>query len=48
MVTKEIGYSVWQTSFYDRIIENEEGYLNAWRYIDENPSKWALGKGEDY
>lgn len=48
MVTKEIGYPIWQDSFYDRIIESENGYLEAWNYIDENPLKWTLKKGEDY
>lgn len=48
MVTKEIGFSVWQESYYDEIIENENGYFDAWRYIDENPVKWVLDKGDDY
>ncbi len=48
MITKEIGYSIWQSSYYDRVIENENGYLDAWRYIDENPIKWILNKGDDY
>ncbi|MBQ2973561.1 MAG: transposase [Clostridia bacterium] len=48
MVTKEIGYSVWQDSYFDEIIDSENGYLEAWRYIDENPLKWTLKKGEDY
>ena len=48
MVTKDIGYSIWQDSYYDRIIEEEKGYVEAWRYIDENPLKWVLRKGEDY
>lgn len=48
MVTKEIGYSIWQSSYYDRVIQEEKGYLEAWRYIDENPHKWAINKGEDY
>ena len=48
MVTKEIGYSIWQDSYFDRIIENENGYLDAWRYIDENPLKWTLNNGDDY
>ena len=33
--------SVWQRSFYDRVIRNEKGYIEAWRYIDENPLKWC-------
>ena len=40
-ITKQIGYSMWQKSFYDEIIRNEEAYQNIWRYIDNNPAKWA-------
>lgn len=31
---------VWQKSFYDHIIRNEDEYLRVWQYIDENPLKW--------
>ncbi|HOP11047.1 MAG TPA: hypothetical protein PK629_06125 [Oscillospiraceae bacterium] len=41
-VTKQIGFSIWQKSFNDRIIRNEQGYREAWKYIDENPLKWVL------
>jgi REP element-mobilizing transposase RayT len=41
VVTKKIGRSIWQSSFYDHIIRNREDYLEKWRYIDENPMKWA-------
>ena len=34
------GRPLWQKSFYDHIIRNEESYLEIWRYIDENPLKW--------
>jgi REP element-mobilizing transposase RayT len=40
MVTKQIGHSVWQGSYYDRIIRDEKAYREAWQYIDENPLKW--------
>ena len=33
--------SIWQRSYYDEIIRSEEAYRNIWRYIDENPAKWA-------
>ena len=33
--------TIWQRSYYDEIIRNEEAYRNIWRYIDENPAKWA-------
>ncbi len=36
----EPGLTIWQKSFYDRIIRNESGYLETWKYIDENPLKW--------
>ena len=34
------GRKVFQESFYDKVIRNEEGYLEIWQYIDENPRKW--------
>ncbi|MBR6786163.1 MAG: transposase [Clostridia bacterium] len=48
MVTREIGYSVWQDSFYDRVVNSVEGYAEVWEYIEENPFKWIIGKGDDY
>ena len=41
LVTKRIGVSIWQDSYYDHVIRNREDYLEKWRYIDENPAKWA-------
>ena len=41
MVTRELGYSIWQTSFYDHVIRNETDYLRIWQYIDNNPAHWA-------
>ena len=43
VVTKQIGYSIWQRSYHDHIIRNEADYRRIWRYIDENPAKWADG-----
>ncbi len=40
-VSKEIGFSFWQKSYHDHIIRSGEDYQNHWRYIDENPAKWA-------
>ena len=31
---------LFQTSFYDHIIRNEEDYRNHYTYIESNPSKW--------
>jgi len=41
MVSKDIGFSLWQASFYDHVIRDEEDYLRIWKYIDENPLKWS-------
>jgi REP element-mobilizing transposase RayT len=38
--SKQIGGSLWQKAFHDRIIRNEKAYMEAWQYIDQNPQKW--------
>lgn len=47
MVTKRVGYSVWQESFFDSIIRNETEYLRIWKYIDDNPSRWFCNGNDD-
>ena len=39
-ITKEIGYSIWQKLFYERIIRNEKEYLKIKEYIINNPINW--------
>ena len=41
MVTRDLGLSVWQSSFYDHIIRDEADFQKICRYIDNNPAKWA-------
>ncbi len=31
---------VWQRSFHDHIIRDEQDYILIWEYIDNNPVKW--------
>ena len=31
-----------QASFYETVLRNEQAYRECWKYIDENPLKWAL------
>lgn len=38
------GRKVFQTSFYEHVIRNENSYLNIWQYINENPRKWENDK----
>lgn len=40
VVTKQIGYSIWQKLFHDHVIRGENDYLKIWQYIDDNPAKW--------
>lgn len=34
--------SVWQASFFDHIIRNEQDYREHYRYIEDNPTMWLL------
>ncbi|MBR3751688.1 MAG: transposase [Ruminiclostridium sp.] len=40
LATKEAGVSLWQRSFYDHVIRDEDDYLRIVEYILENPAKW--------
>ena len=40
-LTRIIGRSIWQREYYDHIIRNELDYQTKWKYIDDNPAKWA-------
>lgn len=44
-ITKQTGYSIWQKSFYDRVIRNEQEYIKILEYIETNPLKW---KDDEY
>lgn len=43
-ITKQIGKPIWQKSFYDHGIRNQQDYDEIWRYIENNPLKYALKK----
>jgi len=43
-VTKLIGFSMWQKSYHDHIIRDEDEYQRIWQYINENPEKWTEDK----
>lgn len=38
-VSMELGHSIWQRSFIDRVIRNDKGYRAVWEYIENNPIK---------
>ena len=35
------GRKVWHTRYYEHAVRNEQDYREIWRYIAENPAKWA-------
>ena len=35
------GCKIWQSSFHDHIIRNQQGYEQIWLYIDSNPQNWG-------
>ncbi len=42
LTTKEIGESIFQRSYYDHVIRNQQDYDEIWQYIENNPAKWRL------
>ena len=40
IVTKELGYSIWQKSFHEHIIRNEKQYYIIKQYIQNNVANW--------
>ena len=39
LTTKEIGESIFQRSYYDHVIRNQQDYNEIWEYIEHNPMK---------
>jgi len=40
-INKQCGFSIWQSSYYGRIIRNEEEYGKILQYIEENAARWT-------
>jgi hypothetical protein len=38
------GTPVWQRSYYDHIIRNEQDLELTWLYIESNPAQWKADK----
>ena len=43
-VSRQIGKPIWQKSFYEHSIRNQQDYDEIWTYIDNNPLKYALNR----
>ena len=43
-ITKQVGRPIWQKSFYDHGIRNQQDYDEIWQYIENNSLKYLLKK----
>lgn len=41
---KTKGTRIFQRSYYDHVIRNQQDYNEIWQYIENNPRKWAIQK----
>ena len=41
-VSRQIGRPIWQKSFYDHGIRNQQDYDEIWQYIENNPLNYLL------
>ena len=44
-VSRQVGKPIWQKSFYDHGIRNQQDYDEIWQYIENNPLKYMIKKG---
>ena len=44
LVTKSIGFSIFQRQYFDHVIRCQQDYEEIWHYIDENPLRWIINK----
>ena len=40
LITKQIGFSIFQRNYYEHIVRNEKEYLKIQEYIKNNPLNW--------
>ena len=41
-INKDIGFNIFQRSYYDHIIRNQKEYIAISKYIHNNPFKWDV------
>ena len=41
---RDIGAVIFQRSYYDHVIRNQQDYDEIWQYIENNPRKWVFQK----
>ena len=43
-VSKQIGRPIWQKLYYDHVVRDMDDFAVKWRYIENNPYRWAEDK----
>ena len=41
VVSKQLGTPIWQKSFHDHVVRTVQDFQDIWKYIEENPLRWA-------
>ena len=44
LTVKETGKAIFQRSYYDHVIRNQNDYNEIWEYIENNPKRWSMQK----
>ena len=39
---RDIGEKIFQRSYHDHVIRNQQDYLKIWEYMENNPKQWEL------
>ena len=40
-IYRQAGTALWQKSYHEHVIRNENDYRDIWEYIENNPIRWA-------
>ena len=40
LTNSSTGEKLWQVSYYDHVVRNDEDFRRIWEYIDTNPVRW--------
>ena len=43
-VSRQVGRPIWQKSFHDHAIRNQQDYDEIWEYIENNPLKYIINQ----
>ncbi len=48
LVTKSIGFSIFQRQYFDHVVRGPQDYEEIWHYIDENPIRWMTNTQKEF